>query len=127
MRVDRWIWTTWMAKSRTEAGEFCRAGKVAINRTAVKPSKMVKIGDEVTVTFPAGDKKYRVLKFLEKRGKREMADGCFEDLNPGYEQLAAEHRTAHAAQRRESQKTKFRYGDGRGSKKDRRDRDQFWG
>lgn len=126
MRVDKWIWTTWMAKSRTEAGELCRAGKVSINGNAVKPSKLVRIGDAVTVSFPAGDKKYRVLEFLEKRGKREMANGCFEDLNPAYAQLAAEHRTERAAQRRESQKTKYRYGDGRGSKKDRRDRDQFF-
>ncbi len=125
MRVDKWIWTTWMVKSRTQAGEFCRSGRVSINGNKVKPSKLVKIGDEVSVEFPAGVKRYKVLKYLEKRGKEEMADGYFENLSPKFETIAIEHKKIESAQKRDDRKVKFRYGDGRESKKDKRKRDKF--
>jgi ribosome-associated heat shock protein Hsp15 len=127
MRVDKWIWTTWMAKSRTQAGEFCRAGNVLINGVKAKPSKILKIGDEVSVIFPAGEKKYRVLEFLEKRGKQESAEGFFEDLNPTFESLAAEYKKSASAQKRDTRKILGRYGDNKLSKKDRRMRRELEG
>lgn len=127
MRVDKWIWTTWMAKSRTQAGEFCRAGTVLVNGKKAKPSKVLKIGDEVSVVFPAGIKKYKVLDFLEKRGKQESAEGYFEDLNPVFHELAQEHKKVSAAQKRDIKKVQLRYGDNKTSKKDRRARREFEG
>jgi len=125
MRVDKWIWTTWMTKSRTQAGEFCRAGNVLINGTKVKPSKILKLGDEVSVVFPAGIKKYKVLQFLEKRGKEEAAEGFFEDLTPGFAEMAAEHKKVASAQKRDTRKILGRYGDNKPSKKDKRARREF--
>ncbi len=125
MRVDKWIWTTWMAKSRTQAGEFCRAGNVLVNETKAKPSKKLKLGDEVSVVFPAGIKKYKVIQFLEKRGKQESAEGFFEDLTPGFATLAAEHKKVASAQKRDTRKILGRYGDNKMSKKDRRARREF--
>jgi ribosome-associated heat shock protein Hsp15 len=125
MRVDKWIWTTWMTKSRTQAGEFCRAGRVLINGKKSKPAKLIKIGDEISVEFPAGTKKYRVLQFLDKRGKETMAEGCFENLSPGFAEMVAEHKKVSSAQNRDTRKVKFRYGDGRESKKDKRARSAF--
>ena len=127
MRVDKWIWTTWMTKSRTQAGEFCRAGRVLINGTKAKPSKLLKIEDEVSVEFPAGMKRYRVLQFLEKRGKEERAEGCFEDLNPAFAELAAEYKKVASAQKRDTRKVLGKYGDNKMSKKDRRQRREFEG
>ena len=114
-----------MAKSRTQAGEFCRAGMVLINGTKVKPSKILKIGDIVSVIFPAGIKKYKVLDFLDRRGKKESADGYFEDLNPAFEQLAKEHKKVASAEKRDVKKVQLRYGDNKISKKDRRARRAF--
>lgn len=125
MRVDKWIWTTWMAKSRTQAGDFCRAGNVLINGTKAKPSKILKIGDEVSVIFPAGIKKYKVLKYLEKRGRQESAEGFFEDLNPGFAELAAEYKKVASAEKRDARKILGRYGDNKLSKKDKRARRDF--
>lgn len=125
MRVDKWIWTTWMAKSRTQAGEFCRAGNVLINGTKAKPSKLLKIGDEVSVVFPAGIKKYKVIQFLEKRGKQESAEGFFEDLNPAFAEIAAAHKKVASAEKRDTRKVLHRYGDNKLSKKDRRARREF--
>lgn len=127
MRVDKWVWTTWMAKSRTQAGEFCRAGNVLVNGTKAKPSKVLKIGDVVSVVFPAGVKKYKVLDFLERRGKQESAEGYFEDLNPGFEELAKEYKKIAASERRDVKKVQLRYGDNKVSKKDRRARREFEG
>ena len=125
MRVDKWIWTTWMTKSRTQAGEFCRAGRVFINGIKVKPSKLLKIDDEVSIEFPAGIKRYRVLQFLEKRGKEERAEGYFEDLNPAFVELAAEYKKVASAQKRGARKILGKYGDNKMSKKDKRARRVF--
>ena len=125
MRVDKWIWTTWMTKSRTQAGEFCRGGNVLVNGTKVKPSRSLKIGDEVSVIFPAGIKKYKVLDFLEKRGKQELAEPYFEDLNPAFAELASAYHKVAAAEKRDVKKVQLRYGDSKISKKDRRARRDF--
>lgn len=114
-----------MAKSRTQAGDFCRAGKVFINGTKVKPSKILKIGDVVEVEFPAGMKKYKVINFLEKRGKQESAEGFFEDLNPGFAEMAAAHHKIASAEKRDTRKILGRYGDNKMSKKDKRARRDF--
>jgi ribosomal 50S subunit-recycling heat shock protein len=100
-------------------------GNVLINGTKAKPSKILKTGDEVSVVFPAGVKKYRVLGFLEKRGKQESADGFFENLNPVFESLAAEYKKSASAQKRDTRKILGRYGDNKLSKKDRRARREF--
>ncbi len=125
MRIDKWIWTTWMVKSRTQAGDFCRAGRVSVNGVKVKPAKIVKIGDEVAVEFPGAVKKYRVLRYLEKRGKEEQAAGCFADLNPDFSAEILAYKQGEFNHKQKERKIKFRYGDNKISKKDRREKRKF--
>ena len=114
-----------MAKSRTQAGEFCRGGSVLVNDKKVKPSRTLKLGDEVSVVFPAGIKKYKVLDFLMKRGKQESAEGYFEDLNPAFAELASAYHKVASAEKRDTRKVLGRYGDNKISKKDKRARRDF--
>ncbi len=114
-----------MTKSRTQAGEFCRGGSVLVNGTKVKPSRKLKIGDEVSVVYPAGVKKYKVLDFLEKRGKQELIAPYFEDLNPAFAELASAYHKVASAEKRDTRKVLGRYGDNKISKKDKRARREF--
>jgi ribosome-associated heat shock protein Hsp15 len=51
MRIDRWLWTARLSKTRAQAAEAVKGGRVHINGVAVKPSREVKVGDELELTL----------------------------------------------------------------------------
>lgn len=82
MRVDKWIWAVRMVKSRTLAGQMCKAGRVLVNGEKVKPSKDIKLEDFVQVQHKSVIKIYKVLGFIEKRVSAEIAAHNYEDHSP---------------------------------------------
>jgi ribosome-associated heat shock protein Hsp15 len=50
MRVDRWLWTSRLVKTRGLAAEAAKGGRVHVNGVAVKPSREVGVGDELELT-----------------------------------------------------------------------------
>lgn len=50
MRVDKWLWTARLFKTRALATEAVRGGRVHVNGVAAKPSREVNTGDELKVT-----------------------------------------------------------------------------
>ena len=66
-RIDKYLWAIRAFKTRTDATDACKGGKVKIAGVNAKPSKEVKAGDVIqvkkgTVTFT-----YKVLQPLERR------------------------------------------------------------
>ena len=51
MRVDKWLWTARLSKTRALAAEAVTGGRVHVNGVAVKPSREVKVGDELEMTL----------------------------------------------------------------------------
>lgn len=51
MRVDKWLWTARLFKTRAQATAAVRGGRVHANGVAVKPSREVVPGDELEVTL----------------------------------------------------------------------------
>jgi ribosome-associated heat shock protein Hsp15 len=51
MRVDKWLWTARLFKTRALAAEAVKGGRVHVNGVAVKPSREVAIGDELEMTL----------------------------------------------------------------------------
>jgi ribosome-associated heat shock protein Hsp15 len=50
MRVDKWLWTARLFKTRGLAAEAVKGGRVHVNGVAVKASREVVPGDELEVT-----------------------------------------------------------------------------
>ena len=46
---DKWLWAIRFFKSRSQATEACKEGKVSIGEQVMKPSQTVVIGDQLTV------------------------------------------------------------------------------
>jgi ribosome-associated heat shock protein Hsp15 len=58
IRLDKYLWSIRLFKTRTLAAAACDTGKVKFNGTAAKPSRQVSIGDEYEVKTDA--KRWRI-------------------------------------------------------------------
>lgn len=62
MRLDKWLKSARIYKTREEAGRACDMGRVKLNGHETKPSKDVKVGDELIIKV---EKHYRTLQIKE--------------------------------------------------------------
>ena len=60
-RIDKWLWASRIFKTRTIAAEACKKGRVSINGTQVKPSRMIKPGEVIQVKNTASSREARSL------------------------------------------------------------------
>jgi ribosome-associated heat shock protein Hsp15 len=51
MRVDKWLWTARLFKTRALAAEAVKGGRVHVNGVAVKPGREVRPGDELELAL----------------------------------------------------------------------------
>lgn len=82
VRVDRWLLAARLFKTRGEAQQACSGGRVKINGNSVKPSHLVKCGDEVRAEAPRGLVVLIVRELAEKRQSAELARQLYEDHSP---------------------------------------------
>lgn len=117
-RVDKFIWSVRLAKTRSKASEQVTKGKVLLNHEKVKPAKEVKVGDVVTVIVHNANLSFKVLALLENRIGAKLVENYIRDITP-IEELE-KLKVYRAAQRVYREK-----GTGKPTKKDRRDLDDF--
>ena len=82
MRVDKWLWAARFFKSRTLAAAACDGGKVDVNDQGVKPSRMVRPGDRLTIGLSRIKRIVRVVALSEQRGPGAEAAKLYDDLTP---------------------------------------------
>ena len=66
-RIDKWLWAARIFKTRSIAVDACKNGRVTIEGVCVKPSRMVKVGETVSVRKPPITYSFRILKTIEMR------------------------------------------------------------
>ncbi|MCX4721347.1 RNA-binding S4 domain-containing protein [Streptomyces virginiae] len=82
VRVDAWIWSVRLTKTRSIAATACRAGHVKVNGERAKPAQPVRPGDEVRL-FHAGRERIVVVKRpVSKRVGAPVAAECLIDNSP---------------------------------------------
>ncbi len=82
VRIDKWLWSVRIFKSRTIASAACKAGRVKIDQTLAKPSDKVAPGQMVYVKKEGFNLEFRVLQLIEKRVGAPLAQTCYENLTP---------------------------------------------
>ncbi len=85
VRVDKWLWAVRVFKSRSQATDACRKGKVKVNDRETKPGHTVHPGDIVTVRKDNILYSFRVKGLLSKRVSAPLAEKNREDLTPAEE------------------------------------------
>lgn len=112
-RVDRWLWSVRLAKTRPDAAEACRGGHVRINGRPAKPATTVSPGDEVRARVGQTTRVVEVVRVIQKRVGAADAASCFLDRTP---RPAPSETVAVAVRER---------GTGRPTKRDRRRLDRL--
>ncbi|GAA3004997.1 hypothetical protein GCM10020229_16110 [Kitasatospora albolonga] len=82
VRVDSWIWSVRLTKTRSMAGAACRAGHVKVNDERAKPAQVVREGDVVRLFHDGRERVVTVRKLIRKRVGAEIAVGCYRDDSP---------------------------------------------
>jgi ribosome-associated heat shock protein Hsp15 len=114
VRLDKWLWAARFFKTRSLATEAVNGGKVELNGLRPKPSKDVKIGDQLRVRLGPFVHAMTIRGLAERRGPASVAAQLYEESPESIaarERLREQHRLAPSAQYEEG---------GRPTKKDRR-------
>ncbi|WP_435241334.1 RNA-binding S4 domain-containing protein [Streptomyces cucumeris] len=82
VRVDSWIWSVRLTKTRSMAASACRAGHVRVNGERVKPAQAVRAGDEVRLRQGGRDRVVVVSRVVRKRVGAPVAVECYVDNSP---------------------------------------------
>ena len=119
-RVDKWLWAARIFKTRSIAADAIKNGRVTIQGMNVKPSRMVKVGEVVSVRKPPVTYSFKILKTIEQRVGAKLIPEIYENVTPPdqYELLEMNRISGFIDRQR---------GTGRPTKKDRRALDEFVG
>ena len=119
-RIDKWLWAARIFKTRTIASDACKNGRVAVNGVNVKPARMVKVGDTISVRKPPVTYSFKILKTIEQRVGAKLIPEIYENVTPAdqYELLEMNRISGFVNRQR---------GTGRPTKKERRALDEFVG
>jgi ribosome-associated heat shock protein Hsp15 len=85
IRVDKWLWSVRIFKSRTQATTACKSGKVKVDGEVVKASTLIEVGQKLDVRKNGFHLEYKVLELIQKRVGAPIAQKCYEDLTPAEE------------------------------------------
>ncbi|MER6687688.1 RNA-binding S4 domain-containing protein [Streptomyces minutiscleroticus] len=82
VRVDSWIWSVRLVKTRSMGATACRGGHVRVNGERVKPAYGVKVGDEVRLRHGGRERVVVVKRVIRKRVGAPVAAECYIDNSP---------------------------------------------
>lgn len=82
VRIDKWLWSVRIFKSRTLAADAIKSGKVRIGESNSKPADNVTVGQIVYVKKEGFHLEFLVKKLIEKRVAAIIAVECYDNLTP---------------------------------------------
>ncbi|MDL4777806.1 MULTISPECIES: RNA-binding S4 domain-containing protein [Thermomonosporaceae] len=82
VRVDVWLWSVRLLKTRSMAGAACRAGHVRVNDERAKPASAVRPGDQVRLRHGGRERIVVVQRVVRKRVGPAAAAECLIDNSP---------------------------------------------
>ncbi len=121
LRLDKYLWSIRLFKTRSQAGDACDKGRVKFNGDAAKASRTVSINDEYEVKTEAKRWRIKVTNLLYNRVQYSDAINYYTDITPPeeIERLQFQAASFHTGKR----PSKI----GRPTKKQRRELDDFSG
>ncbi len=122
IRIDKWLWSVRIFKTRTQATDACKSGRIRIGEATVKPSYLVSEGETIQVRKDGFHLTFLVKKLIAKRVGAPIARECYENLTS--EEELMKYQDWYVGKGRPEIRAK---GEGRPTKKDRRVLEDFKG
>ena len=116
VRIDKYLWSIRVFKTRSDAADACKTGKVSVNGQSAKSSRGIKQGDKIRVRKGAVNFEFLVVCPIDKRQGAALVPQYAQNITPQSEldKLLAPNETIFMKRDR---------GAGRPTKKERREID----
>ncbi len=117
-RIDKFLWSVRIYKTRSIATEACKKGRIIINDIPVKPARQITAGEIIQVKKTPVLYTYRVKEIPPSRVSAKLVNDYIEDNTPDQERIKLDMKNKTTA--------RYRYkGLERPTKKERRDLDKL--
>jgi ribosome-associated heat shock protein Hsp15 len=116
LRLDKWLWSARLCKTRGLAVEQIERGRVLLNDQPPKPAREIKVGDRLELRLDRDVRVVMVRALSDRRGPAAEAQGLYEETAES--RIARE---AAAERRRLAPDPAAAHAQGRPTKRDRRD------
>jgi ribosome-associated heat shock protein Hsp15 len=121
VRIDKWLWAARFFKTRSLAARACELGRIESHGQPAKAARDVRVGDHLKVKNDSGDFQVEVLVLSEMRGPAAVAQTLYRETQ------ASRELRLKAAEERKAMPHFDAFGEGRPSKRDRREIDRLRG
>ena len=113
VRIDKFLWAVRIYKTRSQATDACRRGKILIDGNPARPSKTIDGREILTVKKPPVTYTYKITFPVDNRVSAKLVINFIEDMTPESEKAKLDmHQGGFPGYRKK--------GSGRPTKKDRR-------
>ena len=119
-RLDKWLWSVRVVKTRAEATALCRNGRVQVNGLDAKPGRGIHAGEVVTARIGLVTRTLKIVGVPPSRVAAKLLPGFLQDHTPAAEYERAKQANLEHLLARER-------GKGRPTKKDRRAMGRLFG
>ncbi|MGW0044329.1 RNA-binding S4 domain-containing protein [Rhodococcus sp. NPDC003348] len=82
VRLDSWVWSVRLFKTRSAAAAACRSGHVRVNGVSAKPAQLVRVDDEIRMRVGGRERIVVVTRLVRKRVGAPEAALCLIDKSP---------------------------------------------
>lgn len=117
-RIDKFLWAVRLYKTRSQAADACKNGRILINNTPLKPSRTIEPGDILIIKKMPVIYTFRCISIPPSRVGAKLVADFIENLTPEEELQKLEIKAGFNSGHR-------RRGEGRPTKRERRDLDRF--
>lgn len=118
LRLDKYLWSVRLYKTRSNASDACRAGKVKMGEQTLKASHVVRVGEKYELSIEQLHKVVEVKALLHNRVSAKLVTDYMTDLTPVEEYERIQMVRQYGFERRDR-------GAGRPTKRDRREIDEL--
>lgn len=91
VRLDKWLWAVRIYKTRSQATEACRSGKVKMNDVPLKPSHEVKAEEVYNLIKDKQKLTFRVISSPVSRVGAPLVSQFVEDITPESDKIKPEY------------------------------------
>ncbi len=79
LRIDKWLWAARFVKTRSLAADAVEGGRVQVEGERVKPAKLVRVGDSLTIRLGPYTWNVTVSGLSERRGPAPEAQKLYSE------------------------------------------------